>query len=498
MGHTLGLVRATYLVALCCIGSFLFSYDTGIIGGILTLKAFENDFGYSKANATKVNSNAVSVLQAGAFFGCIFIWPITARFGRRWSIILSSFIFCIGAILQVINTHSLPCFYVGRVISGLGVGAATVLIPMFSAEMAPKSIRGRLGSFFQLFFAAGVCVSYWVDYAVEKGIPSSTKQWQVPIGLQLVPGGLLGLGMFLIPESVRWLAKRGRNEEALRNLIWVRGGDDDLAVREEFAEIQAGIEEEIRATEGLTMKELMLPSIRYRLFIAFTMQMCQQFTGNTSLAYYAPQIFASVGAGQSALLISGFFGVIKVVSVATFLLFLVERVGRRWSFIFGAFAMGSFMLIIACIDATHPAHGTGNPTPSAIASVIMIYFEAASFNLSWGPLAWLYLGEIFPNRIREPGIALGAATQWLFNFVFSQITPHALANIGWKTFLMFCVFNYAIVVYAWFFLKETKGKSLEEMEEVFGSKETTFDYEAARASAANKDQIIQEESEVAK
>lgn len=131
------------------------------MGGVLTLAAFEKDFRYTKAQSTNINSNCVSILQAGAFFGCFLIWPISARFGRRMSIVLSSLVFCVGGILQVINTHSIGAFYAGRVISGFGVGAATVLVPMFSAEMAPKNMRGQLGSFFQLFFALGVCVSYW-------------------------------------------------------------------------------------------------------------------------------------------------------------------------------------------------------------------------------------------------------------------------------------------------------------------------------------------------
>ena len=127
----------------------------------MTLPSFQKDFRYSNAQSTSVNSNAVSVLQAGAFFGCFFIWPIAARFGRRWSLVTASAVFELGTILQVVNSHSLACFYVGRVISGLGVGAATVLVPIYAAEMSPKEIRGRLGSFFQLFFAGGVCVSYW-------------------------------------------------------------------------------------------------------------------------------------------------------------------------------------------------------------------------------------------------------------------------------------------------------------------------------------------------
>lgn len=139
----------------------MFSYDTGIVGGVLTLAAFQRDFGYTTAQATNINSNCVSILQAGAFFGCFMVWPVTQRFGRRWTIVLCSFVFCIGGILQVVNTHSIGAFYAGRVISGLGVGAATVLVPMYSAEMAPKHMRGQLGAFFQLFFALGVMTSYW-------------------------------------------------------------------------------------------------------------------------------------------------------------------------------------------------------------------------------------------------------------------------------------------------------------------------------------------------
>lgn len=146
---------------------------------------------------------------------------------------LASFIFCIGAIIQVINTHSLGAFYAARVISGIGVGMATVIVPMYTAEMAPKEIRGKLGSLFQFFYTLGVMFSYWIDYGVSIHIPStSSAQWQIPVGLQLVPGAILGLGMLITKESPRWLAKKGREEEALKSLIWVRGGDR-VEVREE-------------------------------------------------------------------------------------------------------------------------------------------------------------------------------------------------------------------------------------------------------------------------
>lgn len=143
-----------------------------------------------------------------------------------------------------------------------------------SAEMSPKEIRGQLGSLFQFFFTLGVMTSYWIDYAVEKHVEVSDRQWQIPIGLQLVPAGILGLGMLFLKESVRWLASKGRHEEALQSLIWVRGGEDTPEVRDEMAEILDGLSAEVAATEGVTWKELILPSNRYRLFIAITIQIC--------------------------------------------------------------------------------------------------------------------------------------------------------------------------------------------------------------------------------
>lgn len=277
-------------------------------------------------------------------------------------------------------------------------------------------------------------------------------QWQIPIGLQLVPGGIIAVGMLFVKESVRWLAKKGRQDEALASLTWVRGGDSP-EVQAEFDEILSGIREEELATEGVTWKEVLLPSNRLRLFVIISMQLGVQLTGNTSLAYYAPQIFAAVGSGQSSLFVTGFLGVVKVISVLTFCVFVAHRIGRKTAFMGGAGAMGICMLIVAVITGvTKP---TGHITPPTAAAIAVIYLESASYNLSWGPVSWLYLGEIFPTRIREFGVAIGAASQWLFNFMMSQITPHALNNLGAShTFIMFTVFNFALVVYAYYVLRE--------------------------------------------
>ncbi|KAH8733913.1 general substrate transporter [Ilyonectria robusta] len=486
----LGTFRASYLVALSCIGSFLFAYDTGIVGGVLSLESFQKDMGMTPATKATVSSNSASLLQAGAFFACFFVWPFTAKYGRRWSIVLASFIFNIGAILQLFfPNNSVGTWYAGRTISGLGVGIATVIIPMYSSEMAPKEIRGRLGSMFQFFFTLGVFTSYWIDYAVAKHMEPTTLQWRIPVALQLIPGGFLGLGMLLTKESTRWLAKMGQNDEALESLVWVRGGELTPEVQAEMDEILAGIADEERVTEGLTWKEFLLPANRGRMLLVITLQIGVQLTGNTSLAYFSPQIFNAVGAGENAFLFSGFFGLVKVVSCFFFLMFLVEKIGRRGSLIGGSFMMGVYMLIVAVITATHPPDPTSTTISSAsVASLTMIYLEAMTYNISWGPVPWLYMSEIFPTRIREGGIAVGTATQWLWNFAFSQITPHAIENLGWKTFLMFSIFNFALVVYSFLVIKETKGRSLEEMEILFNAKPDPNDVEKSRDTSLQHDE----------
>lgn len=260
------------------------------------------------------------------------------------------------------------------------------MVPMMAAEFAPKSMRGRLGACFQLFFAIGVCVSYWVTYAASVGIDnSSSTQWQVPVGLQLVPGGLLGLGMLLIRESPRWLAKKGRENTAYQSLRWIRGGIDTPELDTEFQEILAGVQLEIEASQGFAWKELLSPSNRYRMFVAITIQLAQQLTGNTSLAYYAPQFFALLGTGDKSILITGFFGVVKIAGVVVFIIFFVDALGRRKPLLGGALAMSILMLIVAIIIVEDPPSSNEGISSAGAAGIAMIYLEAFAFNFSWGP-----------------------------------------------------------------------------------------------------------------
>jgi sugar porter (SP) family MFS transporter len=459
-GTRLGKIRAYWLGSVVCIGGFLFGYDSGIVGGVLTLASFQDDYGYQKAGATRTNSLSVGLQQLGAFVACFLAWPLTDYLGRKKALMISSLVFCVGALIQTIDTHSLAAFYVARVIAGLGLGTATVVVPMFSSEMTPKEIRGQVGSFFQWFFTFGIFVSYWVDYGVALG-PSNSRQWQIPIGLQLVPGALLGLGMLTLKESTRWLTKKGRHDEAFESLKWIRA-DDSQAVADEMEDIRLGVEMEARATEGFRPRELLQGDNFKRVFAAFAVFAAQQATGATAFAYFGPQYFKLlVGSGNKALLLTAIFGAIKVAACGIFVLFVSERVGRRNVLIAGAAFMAACQITTAAVVKAVPPPEQGNVTSSGIATVALIYLFVIAYNFSWGPMPWPYVAEIFPARIREPGVAVGVGTQWLFNFVFSLTTPYMITNMGWGTFLLWGVFDVIIAVVAFFFLKETKGLSLE-------------------------------------
>ncbi|KAJ5339622.1 hypothetical protein N7452_006350 [Penicillium brevicompactum] len=458
--------RAYWFALVLCCGGALFGYDSGVIGGVLTFPSFENSFGITPSQKTSISAIAVGIQQAGAFAGCFMIWPLTNIYGRRAAMAVCSLVFCIGVILETVDTHSLVAFYVGRIICGLGVGGSATIIPIYMSEMAPKEIRGQLGSCYQLTYTVGILVSYWIDYGVKSMEPSA-RQWQLPIGLQLVPGALMGIGMVSVCESVRWLLAKGREEEAWASLVWIRAGEGD-DVSQEFEDMKRGLEEERHATAGFRMRELCEGPNLHRLLIAGGLFLAQQSTGSTALAYFGPQFFALlVGDGDRTLLLTGIFGAIKVVACLIFVIFLSDRFGRRPLLAGGAAFMAICMIATAGVIKTYPQPGDGTVTSSGIATVALIYLDIIAYNFSWGPLPWPCTSEIFPTRIREPGVAFGVGSQWLFNFVWSFSTPYIQAGLGWGTFLLFGLLDVVIVGFTYFCLKETAGKTLEEINGLF-------------------------------
>ncbi|KAI1373502.1 general substrate transporter [Hypoxylon crocopeplum] len=463
-GATLGKIRAYWLGSVVCMGGFLFGYDSGIVGGVLTMSSFQSDYRYGNADKTYTNSLSVGLQQLGGFIACFLAWPLTDRLGRKKSLMISSFVFCVGAAIQTINTHSLVAFYVARVIAGLGLGAATVAVPMFNSEMMPKNMRGQVGSFFQWFYTFGIFVSYWVDYGVARSIASTDpSQWQIPVGLQLAPAAFLGLGMLTVPESTRWLTKKGKHEEAWQSLQWIRADNSEVTA-DEMEEIRSGVTAEAMATEGFHVRELLEGENFKRVFAAFAVFTAQQATGATAFAYFGPQYFnLIVGNGEQSLLLTAIFGAVKVVACGIFVLFFSERLSRRQVLVGGAAFMAACQITTAAVVKSFPAPNGGGQTvaPSGIATVTLIYLFVIAYNFSWGPMPWPYVSEIFPARIREPGVAVGVASQWLFNFIFSLTTPYMISSMGWGTFLLWGIFDAVIAIIAFAFLKETRGLSLE-------------------------------------
>ena len=344
-----------------------------------------------------------------------------------------------------------------------------MVVPMFSGEMTPKELRGQIGCFMQFFFTIGIFVSYWVDYGVSKNIKASSRQWQIPIGLQLLPAGLLGIGMFTLPESVRWHIQRGEHDKAWKSLTWVRASNS-VQVQQEMEEITTGVQLELAEMEGLTIGELLTGTSLKLMTTSFLIFMAQQATGATAFAYFSAQYFkAMVGSGgQQSLLLSGFFGVVKVLACGFFVFVLANRVGRRRPMIWGAIGMSITMIVAAAIVATHakPTHVTS----SGIAIVAMIYLFVIIYNMSWGGLPWPYVSEIFPTRIREPGVGVGVASQWLWSFVFTLVTPYMIQNMGkggYGVFAFWAICNMVIAIGSFFFVKETNKKSLEEINAEF-------------------------------
>ncbi|KAL1623038.1 hypothetical protein SLS56_008449 [Neofusicoccum ribis] len=422
--------------AIACIAGFLFGYDSGILttaGGVLTLTSFQDHFDFTKAQKTHVSSLCVSLQQLGAFVACPVSIPISRKYGRKTAILWGSVVFCIGAMLQTVPSGSLPCFYVGRVIAGLGLGTMTVVVPQYNAEMSPKELRGRLGSFFQMAFTLGIFTSYWVDYGVQVNMGNSNSQWQIPVGMQILFSGLLALGMFTVKESPRWLAKKDRGEEALANLQW------------------------IQFLEKPVLKSMIA---------GFILFMAQQATGATAFAYYSPQYFSVlVGDNETrSLLLSGIFGAVKVAACFLFVILAADRFSRKLNLSVGAFGMAATQIVTAIVLKLKPVSSDAAQSvpPNAKATVAMIYLFVIVYNFSWGPLPWPYCNEFFSNRYREAGVALAVSSQWLFNFVFTISTPYMIDSMGWGTFLLWGLFDIVIGIFTVLFARETRGLSLEK------------------------------------
>ncbi|KAK4041851.1 general substrate transporter [Parachaetomium inaequale] len=479
--------RVYLLACSACFGAMSFGWDSSVIGGVIVLDPFIKDFnlGDTKSVASaNLAANIVSTLQAGCFAGALAASPLTDRFGRKWCLIGVSMVIIVGIIMQAAANGNLGPMYAGRFIAGLGVGAASTINPIYVSENSPRAIRGLLTGLYQLFIVTGGMIAFWINYSVSINFPKTSIQYIFPLAIQALPAVLLCVCMLLCQESPRWLARQDRWDDTKRVLSRIRNlPPTHDYITEEFKEIVDQLEHERNMIGDATFWNLQremwtIPGNRRRVLISITLMICQQMTGTNAINTYAPTIFKNLGlTGTSTSLFStGIYGIVKVTSCIIFLLFMADSLGRRRSLLWTSIAQGLAMFYIGLYVRIAPPKEGADVPPAGYFALVSIFLFAAFFQFGWGPACWIYASEIPAARLRSLNVAYAAATQWLFNFVVARAVPTMLITVGsdgYGTYLIFGSFCFSMFVFVWFFVPETKGMSLESMDQLFGVTDDT-------------------------
>ncbi|KAJ3019999.1 Plasma membrane low glucose sensor [Thoreauomyces humboldtii] len=460
-------------------GGFLYGYDTGLISGIQEMSAFINDFGPGGGQPLKssVRSVIVSILSIGTFFGALTAGYLADRVGRRYAIMVSCCVFSVGVALQTAS-HSLGLLLPGRVVAGFGVGLLSDLIPLYQAEAAPKHLRGTLVSTYQLAITIGILAAFGVNQGCQN--ISGRTSYRVPIALQFVFAAVLFFGMIVLPESPRYLLKEGRPEQARSALSRLRGRPpQDTVIVDEMVELEEALafEASLGVNEA-TYADCFRGNSNRRTQIGIWIQCFQQLTGVNAIFYFGPTFFRQAGISQ-AYLTSTITGVVNVVSTFP-ALYLVERIGRRQLLLMGSAIMFIGQIVVASIGTAYPAkldNTTGAVIsangPAGVALIVFTCIFIYGFASSWGPGAWVVTTEVFPIRIRSKGVSLSTASNWFWNFILAFCTPyvvdHDKGNLGPKISFIWAFFVFVGGVFVYFFVPETKGLALEDVDELFDS-----------------------------
>ncbi|KAJ0109470.1 uncharacterized protein J7T55_000395 [Diaporthe amygdali] len=469
-----------YLLAVSAAwASAMYGYDSAFIGGTLSLPSFKHAFGLdtvTSAELTALSSNIVSTFQSGAFFGCMVGFFTAERFGRKPIIIASGAVFIIGVILQIIGMLGL--LYAGRALTGLAIGASSTLLPIYIAECSPALIRGRLVGIFEIMLQIALVFGFWVNYGVNQNISSEGNlQWHIPVAVQFIPAGLLLISMPFIIESPRWLVSVNRMEKARKALSWVRNLPQDHAyIDRELGEIQASVNHELELSGGRRsttqiFRELIAPGIRGRVAVSVLLMLLQNLTGINAINYYSPTILKSIGfSGTSVnLLATGVYGLIKMLTTVVFMVFIVDRFGRRLPLLFGAAgAMIAMFYLAAYSSLSGSFKGTPPPDSGSRTALAMIYIYAIFYGFSWNGIPWIFASEVLPNRVRTLGMMCAVCMQWLAQFIVVYSLPYMVARITYGTFIFFGSCTIMAFLFAFLFVPETKGVPLEDMDIIFG------------------------------
>lgn len=487
-------------------GGVLFGYDTGTISGIIAMSYWQNQFSTGYRDSTghlnitsSQQSEVVSILSAGTFFGALGAAPIADRLGRRWSLIVSCCVFIFGVILQTAATR-LPLFVAGRFFAGLGVGLVSALIPLYQSETAPKWIRGLIVGSYQLAITIGLLLAAVINNATHNR--NDTGSYRIPIAVQFAWALILIGGMLVLPETPRYLIRSGRPERAAASLSRLRRlPPDHPAIQDELAEIQANHEYELSLGRA-TYLDCFKSGVRKRLLTGCLLQALQQLTGINFIFYYGTQYFKNSGI-TNAFVISMITSCVNTGSTFPGL-YAIDKWGRRPLLLWGAVGMTVAQLIVAVVGTTttgqlpdgkvYATNLSGQKASIAFVCIYIFFFAS-----TWGPIAWVVTGEIFPLKVRAKALSMTTATNWLLNWAIAYSTPYLVnfgpgnANLQSKIFFIWFGCCFLCIAFVYFMIYETKGLTLEQVDELYAevkvaSKSTkwkpTITFREIRASIA--------------
>ncbi|KAL2820100.1 general substrate transporter [Aspergillus granulosus] len=479
----------TYLMcAFAAFGGIFFGYDSGYINGVMAMDYFIHEFsGKDKADyvnnpedyviSSSNKSLITSILSAGTFFGAIIAGDLADWFGRRTTIISGCLVFMVGVALQIAST-TVALLVVGRLIAGFGVGFVSAIIILYMSEIAPRKVRGAIVSGYQFCVTVGLMTASCVDYGTENRNDSGS--YRIPIAIQLIWAIILAVGLFFLPESPRYFVRKGDLAKAAEVLGRVRDQPTDSEyVKEELAEIVANNEYELtvipqggyfQSWANCFRGSLWSPNSNLRRTILGTsLQMMQQWTGVNFVFYFGTTFFTNLGTISDPFLISMITTIVNVFSTPISF-WTMEKIGRRPLLLWGALGMVVCQFIVAIagvVDGNNPS------TVSAQISFICIYIFF--FASTWGPGAWVVIGEIYPLPIRSRGVALSTASNWLWNCIIAVITPYMVdadkGNLKSRVFFIWGSLCACAFVYTYFLIPETKGLTLEQVDKMM--EETT-------------------------
>ncbi|OAP57717.1 hypothetical protein AYL99_08455 [Fonsecaea erecta] len=466
--------RSLAMGCLVSMGGLIFGYDTGQISGFLEMPDFQKRFAQSQGDGKYKFSDVrsgliVAMLSIGTLLGALLAAPLADRIGRRFSVSFWSVIVSVGFVIQIASVDSWVQVMIGRFVAGFGVGALSVLVPMFQAETAPPWIRGALVCTYQLFITLGIFLAACFNYGTYKGQQNNSASWRIVIGLGWLWTLILGLGVLLFDETPRYAFRRGRTEEAKQTLMKVYGAPaNHYAIYTQMEEIESKFRAEDQ-TKGNPIHEfavmLRAPRMGYRIALGVMLQAFQQLTGANFFFYYGTTIFKSVQISSfvTQMILNGVnFGV-------TFIgLYLVEHYGRRKSLIAGSLWMFVCFMIFASVG--HFSLDNQDPATTPKAGVAMIVFACLfilGFATTWGPMVWTLIAELFPSRYRAKGMAIATASNWTWNFLLAFFTPFIISAIDFRYGYVFAACNLAAGLLVYFFVIEGQGRTLEEIDTMY-------------------------------